>query len=369
FGPPGERVYRTGDLVRWLADGTLEFLGRTDDQVKIRGFRIEPGEIESVLSRCPGVGECAVVARQEGEGKVLVAFVTRTGAVRPDVRAWLRERLPEHMVPARAVSLEALPRTASGKVDRRALLALPEGKAETTERAYSALRTPMEEIVAGIWAEVLGVDRVGLGESFFDLGGHSLLAGRVLARLRKAFGIDLPMRVFFLDPTVDGVARRMEEAQGGASELPPLLPVPRDGSIPLSFAQQRLWFFDRLAPASALYNMPAVLRLEGPLRIAPLITAVAEIARRHEALRTVFGIGGGDGDEPVQLILPQVPGLAVVDLSALPDPRAAAERQVRDEVRRPFSLTEGPLFRSRLFRVRVEEHLLVLHAHHIVSDG
>jgi amino acid adenylation domain-containing protein len=383
FGAAGSRLYRTGDLVRWLADGTLEYLGRTDEQVKIRGFRIEPGEIESVLSRCPGVAECAVVARREAEGKILLAFATRSVEEAPDVRAWLRERLPDYMVPSRVSFLEALPRTSSGKVDRRALLSISGGEREEGERPYEPPRTSVEEAVAGIWAEVLGLERVGRGEGFFDLGGHSLLAGRVLARLRNAFGVDLPLRSFFLDPTVDALARRVERlveetlpkegrpAAPQASGLPPIRPVPRDGRLPLSFAQQRLWFFDRLAPASALYNMPTLLRIAGPLRTDALAAAVAEIVRRHESLRTVFGYEGDAEDEPVQRILPEIRGLAVIDLSGLPGParRPEAERQERDETRRPFSLEAGPLFRSLLLRTAPDEHLLILNAHHIVSDG
>ncbi|MES1240935.1 MAG: non-ribosomal peptide synthase/polyketide synthase [Acidobacteriota bacterium] len=372
------RLYRTGDLVRWLADGTLEYLGRTDEQVKVRGFRIEPGEIESVLSRCPGIAECAVVAKQEAQGKVLVAFATRSGAEEtPDVRAWLRERLPDYMVPSRVVFLDALPRTASAKVDRRALLAVPVEQVEAAERPYQPPRTPTEEVVAGIWAEVLGLERVGLGQGFFDLGGHSLLAGRVLARLRSTLGVELPLRTFFQDPTVEALARRVEEARpkpgaaagAQAAGLPPILPVPRDGRLPLSFAQQRLWFFDRLAPVPALYNVPSLLRIDGPLRAGALAAALAEIVRRHEALRTVFSYAGED--EPVQLLLTDIPGLAVIDLSGLPEAvrRDEAGRQEREEVRRGFSLETGPLFRSRLLRSAPEEHLLILNAHHVVSDG
>ena len=356
FGEPGERLYRTGDLARWLPDGTVEYLGRTDHQVKIRGYRIEPGEIENVLARCPGVAECAIVVRSGPEGRSLAAFVSPVERAEPDARGWLRAHLPEYMVPAAIVFQEVLPKTSSGKIDRRALLA-QELPAEVA--APEGPRTPVEEIVAGVWAEVLGLERVGLAESFFDLGGHSLLAGRVLARLRSAFGIDLPLRTFFADPTVRGLARRVEEArQEGVPDLPPIIRVPRDSRIPLSFAQQRLWFFDRLAPGSALYNMPVVLEIRGPLEIERLAAALAEIVRRHESLRTVFVL---DGDEPVQEVLPEIPGLFVID--------AEPESWMQAELRRPFSLEQGPLFRSSLLSLGPEDHLLVLHAHHIVSDG
>ncbi len=388
FGPAGARLYDSGDLARWLADGTLEYLGRADDQVKIRGFRIEPGEIESVLSRCPGVGECAVVAAQAAEGKILVAFATRAdgtgeGPV-PDVRAWLREHLPEFLVPSRVAFLDTLPRTSSGKVDRRALLALPLAllaplAPDTVDNGYEAPRTPVQEIVAGVWIEVLGVERVGLGERFFDLGGHSLLAGRVLGRLRAILKVDVPLRDFFVDPTVEGLARWIEEARRLDAGQPgkavaPALPsgkLQAEGSgFPLSFAQQRLWLSDRLAPGLALYNMPAAMRIAGPLQVGVLAAALDEIVRRHESLRTVFGIVG---DEPVQRILPApaIPGLAVVDLSGLPEPLRDPEAalQERGELRRPFRLETGPLFRLLLIRTGAQEHLLILNTHHIVSDG
>jgi amino acid adenylation domain-containing protein len=367
FGPPGERVYRTGDLVRWLADGTLEFLGRTDDQVKIRGFRIEPGEIESVLSRCPGIGECAVVARQEGEGKILVAFATLSGP-RPDVRAWLRARLPEHMVPPRVIYLDALPRTVSGKVDRRALQSV---FAESAERPYQAPRTPVEEIVAGTWAEVLGVDRVGLGESFFDLGGHSLLASRALARLRSAFGVDLPLRTFFLDPTVDGVARRVEEARraGNGLEIPPIPRVPRDRRLPLSFAQERLWLVDQLQPGNTAYNSFLPLTFSGGvLDDRALEAALREIVRRHESLRTRFVAGPEQVVDPIAEIAWNLPR---IDLAGLPAEARSGERLrlVVEEAYRPFDLARGPLFRASLVLLGEGEHALLLNFHHIVCDG
>ncbi len=387
-GGGGGRLYRTGDLSRWLPDGTVEYLGRTDHQVKIRGYRIEPGEIEAVLAQCPGVAECAVVVRDETEGKSLMAFVVPLeipldGAPEPDARGWLRERLPEYMVPARLVFHTPLPKTSSGKIDRRVLQSL----AATTEVAAeepavhaaprTPLRTPIEEVVAGVWAEVIGVERIDVTRSFFDLGGHSLLAGRVLARLRAAFGVDLPLRLFFVDPTVRGLARRVEEARlgrEGALDHALLASGPgeaREGGEVLSFAQHRLWFFDRLAPGSALYNMPALLRIAGPLRIAPFAAALAEIVRRHEPLRTVFGLG--EDDEPVQRVLPALPGpiLPVVDLAGLPggSRQAEADRCQKAECRRPFSLERGPLFRTLALRLGPEERRVILHAHHIVSDG
>ncbi len=362
--------------MRWLADGTLEYLGRMDEQVKIRGFRIEPGEIEAELSRCPGVAECAVVAWQSpqaAEGKILLAFATRSGEAVPDVRAWLRERLPDYMVPSRVSFLGSLPRTSSGKVDRRALLSIPGEPEETAERPYTAPRTPAEEIVAGIWAEVLGVERVGLGEGFFDLGGHSLLAGRVVSRLRAAFGVELPLRDFFLDPTVDGVARRVEAARGGGVEAPPIPRARRDRRLPLSYAQERLWLVDQLQPGNTAYNSFLPLTFSGgPLDHRALEAALAEIIRRHEALRTRF-VSGPAG--PEQIVDPPPPPdtwrLPRVDLAGLPVAIRPAERLrlVRAEAVRPFDLARGPLVRAARVFLGEGEHALLLNFHHIVCDG
>src|SRR6185369_17125945 len=252
---PGGRLYRTGDLVRYLPGGDIEFLGRLDHQVKIRGFRIELGEIEAALLALPGIREAVVVARQDREGETrLVGYVVGgvvgelIGEAAPGaLRQALRERLPEHMVPSAFVALAALPLTSTGKVDRKSL---PAPESQPTAESWLAPRTPVEDVLAGIWSEVLGLsaeDRMGAGSHFFELGGHSLLATRVLSRLRGVFGVE--------------TARR----SGTVAPAPPLVPVPRDAPLPLSFAQQRLWFIDQLEPGSALYNMPVALRVEGPL--------------------------------------------------------------------------------------------------------
>ncbi|HLL45257.1 MAG TPA: amino acid adenylation domain-containing protein, partial [Longimicrobiaceae bacterium] len=367
-GAPGARLYRSGDRVRWTAEGELEFLGRVDTQVKVRGFRVEPGEIEAALRRHPGVRECAVVAREEGGDRQLVAYLAGdvdVGALRERLRAGL----PAHMVPAAIVVLETLPLTPSGKLDRRALPAPEFGSAE--ER-YVAPRTPAEEVLAGIWAEVLGVERVGVAENFFDLGGHSLLATRVVSRIREVLAVELPLRALFEAPTVAGLAERAEAAlsEGAGVRLPPIVPVPRDGSpLPLSFAQARLWFIDQLEPGSATYNMAFPLRLRGALDARALAAALTGLARRHESLRTVFAAVDG---EPAQVVLPAAPvPLPAVDLGALPEAARQAEvlRLAAEDAGRPFDLARGPLLRATLVRAEEGEHALLVCMHHVVSDG
>ncbi|HEY7215938.1 MAG TPA: amino acid adenylation domain-containing protein, partial [Thermoanaerobaculia bacterium] len=371
-GEPGSRLYRTGDLARWLADGTLEFLGRLDHQVKVRGFRIELGEIEAALVALEGVREAAVLVREDVPGDPrLVAYVAGDVIRHPSLRDRLRQRLPEHMVPAAFVTLPALPLTPNGKVDRKALPA-PEGRG--FEESYLAPRTPVEEVIAGIWAELLRVDRVGAADNFFELGGHSLLATQVRSRLRAAFGAEIPLRTLFEAPALADLAGRVEMARrtGSVPPAPPLLPMDprlRVEPLPLSFAQQRLWFIDRLEPGTALYNMPGALRAEGALDPAVLAASLGEIARRHEALRTVFPVREG---EPVQVVQPAAPfRLPVVDLAGLP--RSSREALVltlaAEEASRPFDLARGPLLRGVLLRLAEEDHVAALTMHHIVSDG
>ena len=264
-GEPGARLYRTGDLGRHLADGEIEYLGRLDQQVKLRGFRIELGEIESALLACAGVGEAVVALRRDlPGGDQLVAYVTRReeGAASADaLRSALGARLPAYMVPSAFVFLDRLPMTPSGKVDRRALSEL--AVARERVQGPTAGRTPVEEIVAGIWSEVLGVGSVEAERSFFDLGGHSLLATQVMSRVRRSFGVELALRELFEAPTVSGLAGRVEAALRGGerSAAPPLVRRERVGSAALSFAQQRLWFLDQLEPGSGLYNVPVALRV------------------------------------------------------------------------------------------------------------
>ncbi len=365
---PGARMYRTGDRLRWRGEGKLEFMGRVDEQVKIRGFRIEPGEVESAVSAHAAVREARVVVREDVPGELrLVAYVVGEVGVE-EVRAHLKRCLPEYMMPAAIVSLEALPLTPNGKLDREALPA-PEWSGGAT---YAAPRTPVEEVLAGIVADVLRVERVGTEDDFFELGGHSLLATRVVSRVRQAFGVELPLRALFEAPVVARLARRIEAllAGGEGTQAPPLVPLPRDGSpLPLSFAQQRLWFIDRLEPGSAAYNMPYALRLRGRFDPAVLERAVTEIVRRHETLRTVFREVDG---EPAQVIRDAAPvALPVTDLRGLPAQSREAEalRLASEEGARPFDLAAGPLLRSTLLRIADDDHVLCFTMHHVVSDG
>ncbi|HEX7238763.1 MAG TPA: amino acid adenylation domain-containing protein, partial [Longimicrobiaceae bacterium] len=371
-GEPGARLYRSGDRARWTAAGELEYLGRIDAQVKIRGFRIEPGEVEAALAALPAVREAAVAVREDVPGeKRLVGYVVPadgTVAAPAELRAQLAARLPEYMVPSALVVLESLPLTATGKTDRRALPAPEPGGGAGTE--YVAPATAAEETLAGIWAEVLRLERVGVHDDFFERGGHSLLATQVISRARQAFGVEVPLRALFEAPTVAGLAGRVEALRSrGTSPARPMVRVPREEPLPLSFAQQRLWLVDRLEPGSAAYNLPVALRLRGSLCTAALRVCLDQLVRRHEALRTVFRERGG---APVQVVRPPAPvPLPVIDLRSLPGPRREAEavRLAGREALRPFDLARGPLLRSTLLRLADDEHALLFTMHHVVSDG
>ncbi|HEY6323031.1 MAG TPA: amino acid adenylation domain-containing protein, partial [Thermoanaerobaculia bacterium] len=381
--PPGARLYLTGDLARWGPAGELDYLGRQDRQVKVRGFRVEPAEIEAVLERHPQVREVAVLARPGSAGdRQLVAYVVaRQGGAAPSLRA-LRQHaaqsLPGYMLPVAAVSLPALPLSPHGKVDRLALERLaPPVLAGQDEEGRERPRTPVEELVAGIWSQVLGVDGpIGRGQSFFDLGGHSLLATQVVSRLRQVLGVELALRRLFELPTLADLASAVEAARAAPAPAPVPPLVPRRRSVagepepaPLSFAQQRLWFLDQLDPGSATYNVPAALRLSGTLNVPALTCALDEVVRRHEVLRTVYAVVGGD---PVQRIVPRLAmALPQVDLRRLTAPRrhTAADRLATAAARRPFDLAAGPLLRCILLRLAETEHLALLTMHHIVSDG
>ncbi len=369
------RLYKSGDLGRYLPNGEMEYLGRIDQQVKIRGFRIELGEIEAVISRHATVREVVVTVREDVPGdKRLVAYLVaaqeQSAPSTGELRSYLKEKLPEYMVPGVFVILDALPLTPNGKVNRRALPAPDEARPEL-EQQYVTPRNAVEEVMAGIWAEVLKVEEIGIHDNFFDLGGHSLLATQVVSRVRTALQVELPLRALFEEPTVAGLAKRVDEARQTrtSAHITPLRAIDRNGVIPLSFAQQRLWFLDQLEPGSAFYNMPAARRLSGPLNVEALEQALTAIVARHESLRTTFPTVD---ESPVQMIAPaQRVALPVIDLSNLPesDGEAEAQRLATEEMLRPFNLEQGPLVRASLLRLQAEEHVLLLNMHHIIGDG
>ncbi len=371
---PGARLYRTGDLARYLPDGRLEFLGRLDHQVKLRGFRIEPGEIEAMLRAHPAVQEAVVQVRPTRTAdKELVAYVVSSNGSEPNVLVKIlqqsaREKLPEYMVPAAFVVLEQMPRTLSGKIDLRAL-PQPDRKSQETEED-SAARTPIAEVVAGIWSEVLAMDHVGQFDDFFELGGHSLLVTQVMARVREAFGVDLPLRDFFEARTVDQLAAMIDVAMKTRHNLTslPIERVERTENLPLSFAQQRLWFLDQMEPGNPFYSIPAAVRLRGELDVAALELTFNEIVRRHESLRTTFVPVDGN---PVQVISPSLTiTLETIDLSELDEEQREAEamRRVAADAREPFDLMNGPLLRPVLLKLAGDDHLLLFSMHHIISD-
>ena len=370
----GGRLYRTGDLARYLPDGNIEFLGRLDNQVKVRGFRIELGEIEAVLGQHADVRESLVVAWEDetGDKRLAAYLVPELGrSVTSSVlRRFLQEKLPEYMIPSVFMQLEAFPLTPNGKLDRRAL-PQPEPSRAGVETLYVAPRNLSEELLAGIWLDVLRLAGVGVHDNFFEIGGHSLLATRVISRVRNAFAIEVPLRDLFECPTIAGLAERIEQLRhDGSMQLAPAIePAARDAPLPLSFAQQRLWFLDQLEGGSPAYNMPAALHLMGGIDIGALEQALNEVVRRHESLRTNFCAVNG---EPIQVIAPvSEMKISILDLSSLPpDDRLPNARQLAaDEARRPFALDRDPLLRVSLLRLSPEEHVLLATMHHIVSDG
>ncbi|MGH3875276.1 MAG: amino acid adenylation domain-containing protein, partial [Pseudonocardiaceae bacterium] len=385
FGGPGERMYRTGDLARWTPAGELVFAGRADEQVKIRGFRIEPGEVESVLAAHPDVAQVAVIAREDQPGVTrLVAYLVPAGDVPPSpaqLRTHAVDLLPDYMVPSAFVIIAELPLSANGKLDRRAL-PQPDVSA-TLATGYVAPRTGTEQALAGIWAEVLGVDRVGVEDNFFELGGDSILTIRVASRLRAAFGVDLSPRALFTHATVTELAAVLP-VSGDASPdshrhsrvvhraaIPVLA---RGGELelfctPQSFAQQRLWFLHQFEPGSAEYATRLGLRLRGELDIDALAVAFTGLVARHESLRTTFEAVDGQG---VQVIHPPVAvALPLLDLSDLaePDRVVQLQRVMAAQLSQPFLLQHGPLWRVRLVRSGAQDHVLILVLHHIITDG
>jgi amino acid adenylation domain-containing protein len=359
----GARLYLTGDQARFLASGDIEFIGRLDDQVKIRGIRVEPGEVQAALSAHPGVREALVVPESGPDGVRLVAYVLPAGAApaASALRDHLRERVPAYMIPSAFVTVDAFVLAGNGKIDRQAL-PRPD---RAGHRPYLAPRTPEEGILAGIWEDVLQTARVGVHDNFFELGGHSLLAAQVLSRMRHELGADIPLSVLFETDSLGELAERLRRA-GRTDAAPPIEPA-GDGPLPLSFAQQRLWFLEQFTPGGAAYNVPLAIRLRGPLDGRALAAALNEIVRRHAALRTRFRTEGG---APVQEIVPELRiEVPVTDVSGAPDGMAAALEAARAEVAAPFDLARGPLLRARLLQLGPHDHVLALVLHHIATDG
>ena len=360
------RLYRTGDRARVLPDGETQVMGRVDFQLKLRGFRLEPGEIEAVLEEHDDVSQAVVILREDspGDQRLVAYLVCNSDSPDMDVlRGHAGERLPDYMVPSAFVGLPELPLTPNGKIDRKNLPA-PEWGA-VGRSAYVAPRTALEEAIAGMFAEVLGVENVGIQDDFFSLGGHSLLATQLVSRIRDALNLELPLRVLFTRPTVAGLS----QALAGASDVVDM-PTPeasreRDGLAPLSYTQQRLWFLEKLEPGSAVYNLAWNFRLRGDLRLDLLQTALDVIVARHESLRTSLAEHGGVAWQEAN------PTLSVsLDIESAPGLSDEAIRERLNQVaRKPFDLYEGPLFRMKVLQVGEQDHVLLLVIHHIISDG
>ncbi len=385
------RLYKTGDLARYLPTGEIEYLGRIDNQVKIRGFRVELGEIEAVINQYPEVRESVVMARKDSsEGKRLVVYLVQNpehegsgeemmklqteqishGQILSGLRDFLESKLPSYMVPSAFVMLEALPLTPNGKVDRKALPAPDTGRSYL-EKVFVAPQNPFEEVVAGIWVQVLNREQIGIYDNFFELGGHSLLATQVISRINKAFEINLSLHRLFESPTVAELAKSIQEIiKAELGQQPPTIGrVSRVKNLPLSFAQARLWLLEQLQPGSAIYNIPIAVRFVGLLNVAALEQAFVEIVYRHEALRTTFDLVDG---QPFQAIASSLRvRLPVVDLRELPEAQreALVQELIIEESQRCFDLVQGPLLRCTLLHIHEQEYIVLFTIHHIVSDG
>ena len=360
-GLAGSRMYRSGDLARWRADGTLEFLGRADAQVKLRGFRIEPGEIEAALVSQEGVAQAAVMARADGGGEArLVGYVVAApGRVveAAALRAALSGVLPDYMVPSAIVALDRLPLTPNGKLDRRALPA-----PDLTRSGVLRLpRTPQEEILCALFAEVLGVGRIGIDDDFFALGGHSLLATRLISRIRSSLDVEIGIRSLFEAPSVAALAAVLGRA---AAARAPLRSMARPAELPLSYAQRRLWFLERLEGPSATYTIPLAVRLKGALERSALQGALWDVMERHESLRTVFVERGGVARQEILAAAAARPALEVVALG-----EAELAGALSAATRRGFDLAVEPPVRAQLYALGGDEHVLLVLLHHIAGDG
>ncbi len=368
----GARLYTTGDLVRYLTDGNAEFLGRSDDQVKFHGYRVELNEIRTALNRHPLIKDSLVaVANDSNNSDVIIAYYVAKQEIEVSrIREFLRESIVETTIPNIYVHLNKLPLTINGKIDKAALPGIEEAK-KRLNRIHTPPNTYVEELVAGIWTEVLGLERIGVEENFFDLGGHSLLATQVVSRVRRVLNLDIPLRLLFESPTISSFARSLEQLRkaGRVWQAPPIRPVSRDQMLPLSYAQQRLWFMQQLDPQSAAYNITNSLRVRGALNLAAVSRSLQEIARRHEVLRTRFEVREG---MPVQVIEEaREVEIGEWDVSES-EPRQREERAreiARQEGGRAMDLGAGPLWRVGVVKMGEEDHVLMMSMHHVVSDG
>jgi amino acid adenylation domain-containing protein len=374
---PQQRLFKTGDVGRYLPDGNLEIVGRIDFQVNIRGMRVELGEIESALGLHASVKEAAVTGREDVPGdKRIVAYIVPKLASEDsapavdmaELRSFLNQKLPDYMVPSAFVLMEALPLLPNGKLNRNGL---PAPDLSSYQRNFVAPRSQTEIEIAAIWAEVLGLEKVGIYDNFLELGGHSLLGSLVISRLNEAFSVQFPVTALFESPTVAGLSDRLSTAvrQNPSQQIPALQPVERSGKLPLSLTQQRLWFVDQLEGANAAFNITRAVRLVGPLKVGVLEQAIGAIIERHETLRTSFTTVRG---EPVQAIAsPQPFTLPVVDLQGWPEIERSAEtlRLIKEEYSQPFDLAAGHLLRVTLIRLESESHVLTVTKHHIISDA
>ncbi|MCY8511447.1 amino acid adenylation domain-containing protein [Bacillus mojavensis] len=359
YGPPGTRMYRTGDQARWRADGSLDYIGRADHQIKIRGFRIELGEIDAVLAKHPQIEQAAVVVREDQPGdRRLVAYLVVSSALDiAELRRYVGASLPDYMVPAAFVEIDELPLTPNGKLDRKALPA-PDFSASVTDRGP---RTPQEEILCDLFAEVLGLARVGIDDSFFELGGHSLLAARLMSRIRETMGAELGIAKLFDEPTVAGLAAHLVQAQ---SVRPALQRAERPENIPLSFAQRRLWFLHCLEGPSPTYNIPVAVRLSGELNQEALQAALYDLISRHESLRTIFPESQGTSYQHILDADQARPDLYVTEIK-----KEELSKRLAAATRYSFDLAAEPAFRAELFVIGPDEYVLLLLVHHIVGDG
>ncbi|MEO1006559.1 MAG: condensation domain-containing protein, partial [Cyanobacteria bacterium J06638_38] len=359
-------LYKTGDLGRWLPNGSIEYLGRIDNQVKIRGFRIELGEIEAALSQHSEIKDAVVSDRQDslGDKRLVAYYIPREQLDSQELRDFLKAKLPEYMIPSVFVELEVFPLTPNGKCD---LKSLPSPNFEISATNYLAPRNSQEEILAKIWQEILNLEQIGIHDNFFELGGHSLLATQVVSKIRQSLAVELPLRALFEYPTIAELAEQLENTV--ATQMPPIKPVARDKDLPLSFAQQRLWFLAQLEPDSYAYNDSSILELSGELNLTAFSASLNEIVRRHEILRTSFSVVDG---QPQQKIATELKiALDIIDLQdcSLQEKSAEITRLEQIYTQKVFDFNQAPLFRLALLQLEKNQHLLLMTMHHIISDA